>query len=248
MLSRLSLPSSHLSRQGFRVQESNSATPNQHVRPVSSQEPCPLCRTPNPDFYCRDRWRPYWRCRVCSLVFVPQESRLSSPDEKARYDQHQNHPSDPRYRRFLSRLADPLLDRVSKGSIGLDFGSGPGPTLGPMLAEAGLTVHLYDPFYAQDPEVWNRRYDFITASEVIEHLHTPDLELKQLFSVLAPKGYLAVMTRWVEDRDSFINSRYSRDPTHVCFYNLTTCEWIARRWRSSLEVPETGIALFRSRG
>jgi len=247
MLPPLTFPSCHPGQKGSFGQASNSQTPTQQIRQVSSPEPCPLCRTPNPDFYCQDRWRPYWRCRICLLVFVPQESRLSGPDEKARYDQHQNDPSDLRYRHFLSRLANPLLDRVPKGSIGLDFGSGPGPTLGPMLVEAGLTVHLYDPFYAQDPEVWNRRYDFITASEVIEHLHTPNLEFKQLFSVLASKGYLAVMTRWVEDRDSFINSRYSRDPTHVCFYSLTTCKWIAHRWRSSLEIPKKGIALFRSR-
>ncbi len=172
--------------------------------------------------------------------------RVDRQNEKARYDQHQNDPSDPRYRQFLSRLTNPVIERVPKGSVGLDFGSGPGPALGPMLTEAGLTVHLYDPFYAPDPEVWKRRYDFITASEVLEHLHAPRLELARLFSVLAPEGYLATMTRWVEDRSSFINSRYTRDPTHVCFYSTATCNWIARRWHTRLELPDTGVALFRS--
>ena len=224
----------------------SSARPNKRTRADSSSESCPLCETAGATLYHKDRWRPYWQCRNCALVFVPTTMRISRQREKARYDQHLNDPSDLRYRQFLSRLADPLTQRVPAGAVGLDFGSGPGPTLGPMLTEAGLTVHLYDPFYAPDPEVWRRRYDFITASEVIEHLHTPQQELTRLFSVLAPGGYLAVMTRWVKSRSSFANSRYIRDPTHVCFYSVATCHWIANEWQTSLELPDTNVALFRS--
>ena len=190
--------------------------------------------------------RRYWRCRECALVFVPPSAHVDAAAEKARYDQHQNDPADRRYREFLSRLADPVIGRVRRGAVGLDFGSGPGPTLGPMLTEAGLRVHLYDAFYAPDPAVWHRRYDFITASEVIEHLNHPHAELDRLFSVLAPRGYLAVMTRWVEGHEAFTRSRYIRDPTHVCFYSAATCRWIARRWRATLELPDTDVALFRA--
>ena len=190
--------------------------------------------------------RPYWRCRDCALVFVPPAVWLDAAAEKARYDQHQNDPADPRYRRFLSRLADPLVATVARGSVGLDFGSGPGPALGALLTEAGLRVHLYDVFYAPDPAVWNRRYDFISASEVIEHLYHPRAELNRLFSVLVPGGYLAVMTRWVGDHGAFTRSRYIRDPTHVCFYSAATCRWIARRWQATLERPNTDVALFRT--
>ncbi len=208
--------------------------------------PCPLCAAADATLYHRDRVRSYWRCGRCALVFVPPAARVDIAAEKARYDQHQNNPADPRYRRFLSRLAEPLIARVSHGAIGLDFGSGPGPALGPMLAEAGLHVHLYDVFYAPDPAVWNRQYDFITASEVIEHLHHPRAELERLFSVLAPGGYLAMMTRWVSDEGAFMRSRYIRDPTHVCFYSAATCHWIAHQWQTSLELPDTDVALFRT--
>ena len=207
---------------------------------------CPLCGTGDPTPYHRDRVRRYWRCRDCALVFVPPAARVDASAEKARYDQHRNDPADPRYRQFLARLADPLIARVPRGAVGLDFGSGPGPTLGPMLTEAGLRVHLYDVFYAPDPAVWNQRYDFITASEVIEHLHHPRAELNRLFSVLVPGGYLAMMTRWVGDHGAFTRSRYIRDPTHVCFYSTATCRWIARRWRARLELPATNVALFRT--
>ena len=191
--------------------------------------------------------RPYWRCRNCALVFVPPAVRVDATTEKARYDQHQNDPADPRYCRFLSRLADPLIATVPRGAVGLDFGSGPGPALGAMLTEAGLRVYLYDVFYAPDPAVWNRRYDFVSASEVIEHLYHPRAELNRLFSVLRPGGYLAVMTKLVGDHGAFTRSRYIRDPTHVCFYSAATCRWIARRWRATLELPATDVALFRTR-
>ncbi len=207
---------------------------------------CPLCGADKPTAYHRDRLRSYWRCQDCTLVFVPPAARVNAAAEKARYDQHRNDPADPRYRQFLSRLTDPLVARVPRGAVGLDFGSGPGPALGPMLAEAGLIVHTYDVFYAPDQTVWSRRYDFITATEVIEHLYHPLTELDRLFSALVPGGYLAIMTRWVGDHGTFACSRYIRDPTHVCFYNAATCRWIARRWRASLELPRTDVALFRT--
>ena len=88
----------------------------------------------------------------------------------------------------LARLSEPLLERVSSGTVGLDFGSGPGPTLAVMLEEAGLKVRLFDPFYAPDETVWTERYAFIAASEVLEHLRDPAGELDRLFGVLNPGG------------------------------------------------------------
>ena len=209
---------------------------------------CPLCDATDPTPYHQDRARAYWQCGACALVFVPPEARIDSVAEKARYDQHQNDPRDPRYRAFLARLADPLLARVPRGAVGLDFGSGPGPTLGLMLSEGGLRVHHYDVFYAPDPEVWNRRYDFITATEVVEHLHHPRAELARCFSVLAPGGVLAVMTKWVTGQPAFAASRYIRDPTHVCFFSPATCQWIARRWGTTVEFPALDVAFFRRGG
>jgi len=51
-----------------------------------------------------------------------------------------NSPDDPRYRAFLSRLFIPLNERIAPESCGLDFGSGPGPTLSVMFEEQGHTM------------------------------------------------------------------------------------------------------------
>ena len=167
--------------------------------------------------------------------------------EKARYDEHQNDASDPRYRRFLSRLTAPLLEQIGAGSRGLDFGSGPGPALAQMLTEAGMRMRLYDPFYAPDPSVWDQQYDFITATKVVEHLRHPRTEFERLFAALQPGGWLGVMTRRVTTREAFTDSRYSRDPTHICFYSQPTFKWIANRWEARLELPTPDVALLQRR-
>ena len=206
---------------------------------------CPLCGTAGPDFYYRDRARGYWRCARCALVFVPPAERVDQAAEKARYDTHRNEPDDPGYRRFLSRLAEPLVARVPPGASGLDFGCGPGPALAAMLRERGLTVALYDPFYAPDESVWSRAYDFITATEVLEHLRDPARELDRLFGALRPGGWLGVMTKPIREPSALDNWHYIRDRTHVCFYSRATFEYIGRRWGAAVEVIEEDVVLFR---
>jgi len=205
-----------------------------------------LCARADPTLYYEDRWRSYWRCGACALVFVPPQAWPTPEAEKARYDTHRNDPSDPGYRRFLSRLSAPILERVPEGAEGLDFGCGPGPALAAMLREHGRHVTLYDPFYAPDDSVWNRTYDFVTASEVLEHLRYPARDLDRLFGVLRPGGWLGVMTQLVREPPALGSWHYLRDLTHVCFYSLRTFEHIAARWRATLVMVVDDVALFQA--
>jgi hypothetical protein len=209
---------------------------------------CPLCAGSGARLYHRDRVRSYYRCRRCALVFVPREVWLDGAAEKARYDQHQNDPADFRYRRFLARLTDPLRRRVTPGTAGLDFGSGPGPALPEMLKAVGLRVRLYDPIYAPDPSVWTRRYGFIAASEVVEHMRDPAAEFDRLFTALEPGGWLGVMTKWVTDREHFASWRYTRDRTHIAFFCPETLRWVSDHWGAPVEFPAADVALFRKPG
>ena len=164
-------------------------------------------------------------------MFVPPEQYLSAWAEKAEYDLHQNSPDDDGYRNFLSRLTEPLLERLSPGSVGLDFGCGPGPALSSMFAGAGHQMTLYDPFYAPDMTVFDGKYDFITATEVVEHLHRPGEELERLWAALQPGGWLGVMTKMVIDREAFGRWHYKEDQTHVCFFSKEVFAWLAERWQ-----------------
>ncbi|MBS3803045.1 MAG: class I SAM-dependent methyltransferase [Oleiphilaceae bacterium] len=171
---------------------------------------------------------------------------LDPAEEKAVYDLHDNDAGDPGYRRFLNKLAEPLLARVPKGARGLDFGCGPGPVLAGMLADSGLAMTLYDPIYFPDPEALTHTYDFITCTEVAEHLYDPRGTFAQLGRCLKPGGWLGVMTCFQTDDARFANWHYRRDPTHVVFYRQATLAWLARTMGWHLEVPVKDVALFRA--
>ncbi len=164
--------------------------------------------------------------------------------ERAHYLTHENDPDDPRYRAFLSRLATPLLKRLSPGLSGLDYGCGPGPALAAMLREAGHSVTLYDPFFAADATVLAGRYDFITCTEVVEHFHEPAREFRQLDGLLRPGGWLAVMTMFQTDDARFANWHYRKDPTHVVFYREATMRTLAADLAWHCEIPAPNVALF----
>ena len=204
---------------------------------------CPLCHSPDHRLFFEDQQRPYRRCNSCELVFVSESHRLDRAAEKRVYDQHENDPADPQYREFLSRLYRPMIARVPEGAEGLDFGAGPGPTLSVMFEEVGHNMWIYDPFYAPQAAALQRTYDFITASEVVEHLYRPGEELARLWACLRPGGWLGVMTKRVRDREPFASWHYKNDPTHVCFYSEATFRWIAGNFGARLEFAGEEVAL-----
>jgi len=209
---------------------------------------CPLCLKQASALFHQDKRRPYYRCRLCALVFVPPLFYLSSEDERAEYDLHDNSVTDPRYRQFLSRLAAPLLSRLKTASRGLEFGCGPGPALAAMLQEAGHQVALYDSFYHRDQSVLQGSYDFICATEVAEHLHQPGVELDRLWSLLEPGGYLGVMTKLVVSQEAFTRWHYKADPTHVCFFSKRTWSWWAERHQAVVEFIGSDVILLKKSG
>ncbi len=179
--------------------------------------------------------RDFYRCERCQLVFLDPAQRLSADKEKAEYDLHENSLEDAGYREFLSRVQRPLIERIKPAARGLDFGCGPGPALSIMLAGQGYAMSIYDSFYYDDKAVLDRRYDFVTATEVVEHLFDPGKVLPQLWSLLERGGVLALMTKLVIDKQAFANWHYKNDPTHVCFFSQPTFEWLAGNWNAQLE-------------
>jgi hypothetical protein len=178
---------------------------------------------------------------------VPSYQRLSAEEELKRYNLHQNSPDDKKYKKFLSRLYKPLNDKLSPCSSGLDFGSGPGPTLHRMFMECGHKMNIYDCFYADDQSVFALTYDFITATEVVEHLFNPQQELDRLWLCLKPGGLIGIMTSLVESKEAFKNWYYKKDETHVAFYSEKTFKWLQRKWKASLEFVDNGVVIFRKK-
>ena len=204
---------------------------------------CPLCRSDRVVEFFEDRLRCFLRCEICRLVFVPRAFHLSPGEEKAQYDHHENSPDDLGYRKFLGRLFEPVNTRLLPGRKGLDFGSGPGPTLSVMFEEAGHCVSLYDPFYAPDAAPLNRQYDFVTASEVVEHFCEPAKDLQRLWSCVKPGGLLGIMTKQALDQASFASWHYKNDPTHVSFYSRETFCWLAANWHAELTFVGSDVVI-----
>lgn len=214
----------------------------------SSDNVCPLCGQKGASPYFEDHARCYLLCSLCGLVFVPRADYLSRDAEIREYDLHTNDPGDKGYRKFLSRLSRPLSERLGPKQNGLDFGCGPGPVLHRLLRDQGHQIDLYDPVYFKNTAVFSNRYDFITASEVVEHFHNPGREFDRLFSLLQPRGWLGIMTKLVRDRSSFATWHYIRDLTHVCFYCRETFGFIADQYNASLSFIGEDVILLQKRG
>jgi cyclopropane fatty-acyl-phospholipid synthase-like methyltransferase len=211
---------------------------------------CILCNNSEIKHFYEDTTETYssdfYRCPNCKLIFAPPKDRPSTEDEFARYETHENDPEDEGYRNFLSQLFDPLQAKLDRNSKGLDFGSGPGPTLNIMFEEQGHQMQIYDPFYADDESVFEETYDFITATEVVEHLFNPKEEFIRLWKCLRTGGFLGVMTKFAEDdRDHFADWHYRRDVTHVTFYTKETFRWLADHWNADLEFHGNRVVIFQ---
>ncbi len=204
---------------------------------------CPLCGKGQISPYHRDRRRSYLLCENCALVFVPPACRVDRETERAEYELHRNEVGDSGYEAFLSRLAVPLAARLPPGARGLDFGCGPAPALAHMLLRQGFQVSLYDSFYYPDAAALGGEYDFICTTEVVEHLHSPGWELARLWSLLAPGGWLGIMTKLVRDREAFAGWHYKNDVTHVCFFSRRTWQWWAAQQGATLEFIGADVIL-----
>ena len=206
---------------------------------------CLLCRSTRTKHFCHSEDRDYYRCEACDLVFVPKAFWLSNEDEKKRYDAHR-YLLDEGYRSFLDRLLLPMEAYLKSGAVGLDFGSGPTDALGSMMRERGYEMDRYDLFYHDDRSVFDKRYDFITMSEVLEHLHDPMKELIRLWKLLKSGGVMGIMTAFRVD--DFEHWYYKRDLTHIAFYTPQSFESIAKRIAAKIVYMGKDVVILQKGG
>ncbi|MBY0370327.1 class I SAM-dependent methyltransferase [bacterium] len=203
---------------------------------------CRLCATQARHFGTRGA-NVYFHCPTCDGVFLDSACLLGPADERARYEQHHNEAT-PEYEAFLSRLAVPLLRRLSPGNKGLDFGCGPVPVLSRILERAGMHMQHFDPFFFPQAAALSVAYDFVTCSETAEHFHFPSQEFDRLHGLIRPGGHLGVMTQRKDSWEGFWEWHYPRDPTHVFFYSEKTFRWVAAKYQWHAEFEPQGVVIF----
>ena len=187
----------------------------------------------------------YWHCINCEAKFLDKKNYINAINEKKHYLKHNNSIKDPGFRKFLSKLSEPLKKYISINDSGLDYGCGYAPALADIFKEDGFIIDIYDPFFFPNDNVFLNKYNFITCSEVVEHLFNPYDVFFKLDALLKSNGYLAVMTSFMPSDLEFEDWYYRRDPTHVVFYNEKTFEVIASQMEWNLIILSKDIIIFK---
>ncbi len=172
----------------------------------------------------------FYHCESCEFIFKRELDIIDEKDEIKIYEYHNNSIEDEHYVEYFKAFLDNALFKyVSKKTAGLDFGSGPSPVLAEILnRDYNCQMEIYDLYYSPEKVYEGKTYDFVTSTEVIEHLREP-LKYFNLFNSLLDVGnILGIMTLFHENSvDKFLKWHYRRDMTHISFYTPKTLETIA---------------------
>ena len=192
---------------------------------------CTLCsQSAEPYLIDEKRSWEYFHCSNCDLVFRDPATYLGENSEKQRYATHNNSIENQGYVKFLTPAVELMGSYLEEKALGLDFGCGPGPILDILFAKKNILVKNYDPYFFKDESLLSQCYDFVTCTEVIEHLYQPSEIFPRLWELLKPQGHLLLMTDPRPKKEKFIGWGYRMDNTHVCFYSEKTIHWLAQNF------------------
>ncbi len=208
---------------------------------------CTVCKSNKIKFFLNVKNLDYWQCSFCKATMLDPIQFISSNKEKKHYLKHNNQINDTRYRKFLLNLIEPLKEKISTNDIGLDYGCGYAPALADILRKNGFHVELYDPFFFKNDNVFFRKFNFITCSEVVEHFFKPYEEFNKIDGLLSRNSWFAIMTSFMTEDYLFKNWYYRRDPTHVVFYKKNTFKVIANQRNWGINFPSKNIVFFHKK-
>jgi hypothetical protein len=194
-----------------------------------TEQRCIICKEKTHAFYHPKTQVLFHECPSCEVIYKDQLHYPTRLQEKKTYDDHHNSTENIGYVNFLNNFIDSAVLPFKKQGRVLDFGSGPVPVLASLMRESGdFEVDIYDPHYAND-FIFEKHYDIITATEVIEHLKDPIETFKLLKTYLKDDGIISIMTLFHgKNREQFLDWFYIRDVTHLVFYTPKTMEVMAK--------------------
>jgi len=197
-----------------------------------SLHPCPLCNSASTVFY-QYKKRLYHKCSNCFGIFVDKSLILDRKAEKLRYEEHNNDVNNANYQQFVSPITNAIINKHNTDDQGLDFGAGTGPVIAKVLGDNNFNIALYDPFFHNQPEILEDKYDYIACCEVIEHFHDPHKEFGLLKWLLKKGAILYCMTDLYNEDIDFHKWYYKNDPTHVFMYQANTIHWLQQKYEFS---------------
>lgn len=210
---------------------------------------CKICDCDTKAFDDVELQKQFYICPNCHCITLDPRFYLSLERENSLYNNHHNSLENEGYVKMFEDFLDYFWNDLRCKEKALDFGSGPTPVLAELLRRRGVKVDYYDKFYQPIQCFTNQTYDFITSTEVFEHLDDPVATLSLLSQHLKPKGFIALMTLFhTNDEVAFLKWWYRRDPTHITFYTAHTLKILAHK--CGLEVLKTEgkrVALLQKR-
>jgi hypothetical protein len=113
------------------------------------------------------------------------------------------------------------------------------------MGERGFDVASYDPIFFDNSEALKRQYDFLLATEVIEHFYRPSEEFSGIDRLVTVGGWIGFMTHFLSENEDFDDWYYPRDPTHVVFYSQESMVWLARKMGWRLDLFQGRVVIFQ---
>lgn len=191
---------------------------------------CKICQTPTQSFDDIERKKRYFQCPHCECIMLDPADYISAEAENTLYGFHHNSLENEGYVAMFENFLDFFWDELQVKQTALDFGSGPTPVLSYLMERRGVVVDCYDKFYQPIPCYTDKTYDFMTSTEVFEHLSEPKEVLSMLSEHLNRGSVLALMTLFHHnDTAHFLTWWYRRDPTHIVFYTPKSLEILAEK-------------------
>lgn len=191
---------------------------------------CPICKSGTEAFEDPQLQKQFFYCPICDCISLDTAYILSAEKEQSLYNNHKNSLENEGYVSMFEKFLDFFWEDLTCKERSLDFGSGPTPVLSYLVEKRGVKVDCYDKFYQPIRCFEDQTYDFITSTEVFEHLDNPIETLTLLANHLKPKGFVALMTLFhANDEAHFLQWWYRRDPTHITFYTPKTVEMLAKK-------------------
>jgi hypothetical protein len=144
----------------------------------------------------------YFRCSQCGFLFTDFFDDWSNQDFSEFVYNDEYVKADPDYngkrpRGIAAHLNGLLAPCRGTGSL-LDYGGGSGIFVEEMRKNGYIDSEVYDPF--AQPIKPNRKFDIITAFEVIEHTTDPLKTFEEIFNFMNPQGCL-VISQTIQPQD-----------------------------------------------
>lgn len=203
---------------------------------------CPLCGNKGENFF-KDE---FFECVNCHGIFRNKRDYPDQDSEISRYKEHNNDVTDIKYQNFVAPITSFVMKNFYADACGLDFGSGIAPVVSKVLKDNSYNIELFDPFFKNDVDLLNEKYNYIVCCEVIEHFHQPAEEFKKLRKMLKPDGKIICMTHLYNSDIPFDNWYYKNDRTHVFIYQKQTIDFIVKSFEFSSATTDKKLVIFSS--